>query len=236
MNAHSYSPTLEDQVLFSVLDQVAPVRAEKQLFSQNMQFSEYIPDELKDKDVFILNGAISYIPYNNSLVIYKNEIKDFINRGGTMIVTGNMYVNIILDSLELIHCDSSIQVGGYQTIIASSPNDPLLQETTFPFTNYGTCYALDDTSNSWTSVTSLNGKTVVGYKSMGAGRIIYIGNSPMQADSNSIKIIGNAIESSRHRWARTIFQPFDISAGDSIPIMFNVDMEETGYAGDQYCT
>lgn len=220
----------------SVMNMVAPVRNQLDLSSYNFNFPVYLPDVFRDRDLILF--SVFYVSYylHDSLTVHLAELRQFVEKGGTVIFTGGYDINNLIAGTGLL--DESYgqnSLSWSQPLQSPVPNDPILEfvNSSVLRSTYYT-YAFDDTSSNWQQVVTWQGKGIVGYKPIGKGRVIFIGFDYDSPNQEQEEILANAIRSSSHAWIRSTYLPQVIPANDSVPVYFSSSLNETSFSGDIY--
>lgn len=220
----------------SVMDMAAPIRDQLDLSSYTFDFPAYLPDAFKSRDLILFSVNDFSYHANDSLSIHLDELRQFVMDGGTVIFTGGYDINSLLVETGLLDESYSQTLLGYnQTLQSPLPEDPILEyvNSSLLRSTYNT-YAFDDTSSNWVRPITWQGKGIVGYKTIGSGRIIYLGFNYYTTNQDQDEILLNAIRSSSHSWVRSIYSPQIIPANDSIPVNFLCNLDKTQFSGDMF--
>lgn len=122
---------------------------------------------------------------------YGKVLQQYAQQGGTVIFTGTHQYNVLreyglLDITAGYFCDD-------QDVLERVPEHPLLEGTSEIFHPTGFTYPLDIADAQFVSVADVRGFPVVGYKPLGAGRVIYLGFEYYYDEPVSSRILTNAI-------------------------------------------
>lgn len=128
------------------------------------------------------------------LQAYGKVLSEFVRQGGSVIFTGTHEFGI-LQHYNLFDLDFGYYASG-MAVHEQYGAHPLLQGTPIDFVPTHYTYPLDVSDPNFVSLAEVRGYPVIGYKSAGAGKIIYIGLEYYFDDPASTDILINAL-----RWA-----------------------------------
>lgn len=126
-----------------------------------------------------------------TLISYGKTLEQFIRKGGTVIFTGTDHYNVLkqfgLFDLEYgYYCDKL-------AIHELVTDHPLFAGTPSEFNLDNFAYPLDVSDPAFVPLADINGYPVMGYKPLGAGKIIYIGFEFYFHEAISSRILANAV-------------------------------------------
>lgn len=149
---------------------------------------------------------------------YGKTLSKFVRNGGGVVITGT-HVFPILQHLELIQLQHGYFCSETE-FTESDPDHPFFSGTPskFSLTNYA--YPLDITDPEFVDLISLNGFEVIGYKTLGSGKIVYLGFEYYYDEPNSNRILSNAIQ-----WASSPPAPTrDLEISETDPSQHAINM------------
>jgi PKD repeat protein len=226
-----------DARIMSILNQAAPLRNQDDLSNgSRLNFNADLPQLFKNKDLILfVSSSLSYYA-GDSLLLHLNELKEFVENGGTVIYTGGSNSNELINVTGLMGTtNAQTRVNSTQNIVVPNPEEPLFRSVNpIGLITPNFTYVFDDTSTAWIPIATCSAGTVIGYKPIGRGRVIYIGFDYWLSYPAFEQILINAIRSSSHAYARSSYSSFNISPFDSIPVYFYSNLFQTELYGDQY--
>ncbi len=167
-----------DARIMTTLDNAVPIRNQTDLTAFNGgNFNVYLPDIYKNADLILFNSAYVYIDPGDSLYVHNAELLNFVERGGTVIFTGSGEVDKLIIGCGLMDTSSqSVALQNNLPITVADPNDPLVRSVNLSqLTTRFYTYSFDDTSTTWKNIGAAQGKSILSYKQIGKGRVVYIG-------------------------------------------------------------
>jgi Secretion system C-terminal sorting domain len=147
---------------------------------------------LSTRHVVVIGYPSKGKPYE--LQAYGKVLAEFVRQGGAVVFTGTHEFGI-LQHYNLFDLDFGYYASGMAVHEQYSAH-PLLQGTPTDFVPTHYTYPLDVSDPNFVSLAEVRGYPVVGYKSTGAGKVIYIGLEYYFDDPASTDILINAL-----RWA-----------------------------------
>ena len=170
----------------------------------NAYFTDYVLTELTTYDVVTLSAALEnkdilLIPEQEdcnevAFAAFAPVLQNFVNGGGTVILLGTAApenTGSCIFELGLLHGSYVTSESGTCEIIL--PNDPLLENTTGNYVAQAATFMYDITDSDYVSVVELNGNDLIGYRPIGAGRVVLIGHDYSFSNNNMKKVISNAV-------------------------------------------
>jgi len=172
----------------------------------NAYYTNYNLTETLTTDTLVMqsllaNAQLLLIPEQETAVGTVNQqmantIQNFVSNGGWVIICGTVD-NTKVNDFGILNISTSNGIStGTQVIVDAL--SPLLNNTTLPIVNTNATYLKGFTNPGFNIITSYSGITAVGDLDYGSGKVIWISFDYYQYNSNSQKIIANAVE-----WAST---------------------------------
>lgn len=157
------------------------------------EFWEGSPDDLATQ---LQNNQVVVVAYpsngtNDALHAYGNVLHNFVRQGGAVLLTGT-HEFAILQQFGLFDLDF-----GYfckdPDIHENLTNHPVMAGTPEDFTLPDYAYPLDISDPGFVTLADVRGYPVVGYKTEGLGKIVYLGFEYYYDEPVSTRLLGNAI-------------------------------------------
>ncbi|MGB1315945.1 MAG: PKD domain-containing protein [Chitinophagales bacterium] len=171
-------------------------------------------NNLLGKDVLLIPENTANTSVLNNM---QSQIQAFVNNGGWVIQCGNSSATRISSNGLLYPTSMSTTTAGTQII--EDPTSKLLDNTTLPIVCTYVTYRGNFSDPNFKEVTSISGRTVVGYEDIGLGKAIYIGYDYFTSDNNSERIISNAFNwafENKYLFASTTITNGSLLINDSI--------------------
>jgi len=165
--------------------------------------------------VVLLNSSITR--FTDSLTGIADELVNYANRGGTILILGSNDISSI-NNTNLLHSTgiTSIVSPDTASFLTGNARDPLLTLVTQPLHGVNSTFSAQFTDTGFTNVVSYNGQTVSGYKTIGHGKVVYLGFNFSASFINAKfrSLIENIFEYNNSCWAVIpptfiIVPPFD---------------------------
>lgn len=157
------------------------------------EFWEGSPDDLSTQ---LQNNHVVVVAYpsngsNDALRAYGNVLQNFVRQGGAVLLTGT-HEFATLQQFGLFDLDF-----GYfckdPDIHENLVDHPVMSGTPEEFTLPDYAYPLDISDPGFVTLADVRGYPVVGYKTEGLGKIIYLGFEYYYDEPVSTRLLGNAI-------------------------------------------
>lgn len=170
----------------------------------NAYFTDYVLTELTTYDAATLSAALEnkdilLIPEQEdcnevAFAAFAPIVHNFVNGGGTVILLGTASpegTGTCIFELDLLHGEFVTSESGTCEVIL--PEDPLLENVTGNYVAQAATFKYNITDPDYVSVIELNGDDLIGYRPIGAGRVVLIGHDYSFANNNMKKVISNAV-------------------------------------------
>ncbi|MCS6928062.1 MAG: T9SS type A sorting domain-containing protein [Saprospiraceae bacterium] len=122
---------------------------------------------------------------------YGKVLRQYVLRGGSVIFCGTDVFGL-LQHYNLFDLDFGYFCSG-MSVQEDDRNHPILRETPEKFTLSNYVYPLDVSDQTYVSLASVGGYSTIGYKSLGAGKVVYIGIEYYYDEPISSQILANAV-------------------------------------------
>ena len=169
----------------------------------NAYFTDYVLTELTTYDAATLSAALEnkdilLIPEQEdcnevAFAAFAPIVHNFVNGGGTVILLGTASpegTGTCIFELDLLHGEFVTSESGTCEVIL--PEDPLLENVTGNYVAQAATFKYNITDPDYVSVIELNGDDLIGYRPIGAGRVVLIGHDYSFANNNMKKVTGIA--------------------------------------------
>ncbi len=164
-------------------------------------------------------------------------IQAFIQNGGGVVVCGSYYYSHFLSATDLLLVENDnfyTTDYSYNGLPFITPH-PIVQEMPLVYFSPYFTGALNVTDPEYTSLCTLNGLSVVGYKQVDAGRLVYLGFNFQSPDNDQRNLLKNALRWANLSSALTVLPNSGrVAPGDSIQVELVINTEEVvagAYAG-----
>lgn len=148
--------------------------------------------DLVGKSVFIIPKiSTNSISHWSS---FSTVLQNFVLNGGTIIMTGNASSYNYATSAGLLTISSFAGTYSSGNISVSSASDPIFNNVVLPISTTYYSYPKIISNNDYTSLATLSGYEAIGYRTVGAGKILFVAFDYSYTNSNLDRIISNAVK------------------------------------------
>ena len=215
----------------------------------NSYFTDYVRTDITTYDPVELAAALEgkdilLIPEQEdcneaAMTAFAPILQNFAQNGGTIILIGtNKAGNTgsCVFNTGLLEGSYVEFVQGELDIIAAT--DPLLEGVVAPYLAQVVTYTYDITNLDFVSVIEHQGDNVVGYRQLGAGKVILIGHDYTNSNANNKRVVSNAVATSSQindlQWLFLSENEGTLAPGECATI--DVQFDATAVYGDDYLT
>ncbi len=206
----------------------------------NLQLSEINTDNDSILKNALIGNDVLLIPSQQNWskpAIFSNfapVLLNFINQGGSVIYCGTSNTDCITNTGLLTSSIDAISATG--TLYAIDEQHPIVKNINMAFSTTLFTYYLHFTDPDIKHIIDYGYSSVVAYREINKGKIIYIGFDYTKFDTNTTRIIANAVKFGANNFYENqfILNPLKdtLSAGDSIKI--NVIVNDSGLTAGKY--
>ncbi|MBL7827766.1 MAG: PKD domain-containing protein [Saprospiraceae bacterium] len=227
--------------LQGVYDALANYPTMFEVYGTNASDSAALAQALTGMDLLVVPEIPNWIdPW--TLMAQAPAVRHFVENGGGLVVCGSYYYNHFISATGLIQAQGNSFVTtdvSYNGLLFETPH-PITQDMPFLFYGPYLSGALAFSDPAYSSLCTFNSQSVVGHKSYGDGRVVYLGFNYQSPDQDLTRLMRNAL-----RWANLsdalIVSPQSgrVAPGDSINVEVTVNTAGVTagvYAGKINCS
>lgn len=178
----------------------------KTIAAVNTYFNDYVlssittynaaelADALDGKDILLIPEQENYTGWMPALA---STIQAFANSGGTVILIGSNQTDNTADCIF----DSGMLEGNYIEFATGemdivNPTDPILEGIVAPYNAQVVTYIFNITNPDFVPLIQFEGNEVVGYRPIGAGKVVLIGHDYGFSNAQNKRLIANVVANS----------------------------------------